>query len=164
MSGSPVRKLVQRSTPSRVESSVALPLALARITAVDGDSLTLSIGRKRITATRDPALHAAVVSAAFSSGERVLVELSDDGSANVVGALRTQPTPGLEKGERFAIEANEVSIAATRITVDGEEVVLGSKSARLILRAAGEIESFADRIVSRASGVHKIVGRMLRLN
>jgi hypothetical protein len=49
---------------------------------------------------------------------------------------------------------------AARVSVDGDEVV-EQREARLVLRAAGET-SLAERIVSRASGVHKIVGRMLR--
>jgi hypothetical protein len=93
----------------------------------------------------------------------VLVEVTGE-RAIIVGALRTQATPGIEQGERFDIKAGEVTIAATRVSIDGDEVALNSKTARLVLRAAGEIESFAERIVSRASGVHKIVGRMLRLN
>jgi hypothetical protein len=34
----------------------------------------------------------------------------------------------------------------------------------MAVRAVGEIETYAERIVSRAEGVHKIIGRMLRLN
>ena len=46
----------------------------------------------------------------------------------------------------------------------GQELSLSAQTAALVLRAAGEVETFAERIISRAEGVHKIIGRMLRLN
>ncbi len=138
-------------------------MSLARIVSLAGELATVEVGGRPLKATIDAAVDKAVLETARKRGERVLVELSGE-RAVVVGALRTQATPGVDKAERFEIEADEVRIAATRVSIDGEEVALSSTTARLVLRAAGEIESFAERIVSRASGVHKIVGRMLRLN
>ena len=76
----------------------------------------------------------------------------------VLGALRAQPTPGIDIGETYAIKAKRVSLEAE------EEVSLAAQTAALVLRAAGEVETYADRIVSRAESVHKIIGRILRLN
>jgi hypothetical protein len=138
-------------------------MSLARIVSLDGAVATVDVSGRSLKATVDAAVDDAVLETALRRGERVLVEVTAD-RAVIVGALRTQATPGIERAERFDIQAGEVTIAATRVSVDGDEVALNSKTARLVLRAAGEIESFAERIVSRASGVHKIVGRMLRLN
>lgn len=38
------------------------------------------------------------------------------------------------------------------------------EAAGLVVRALGEVETYADKIISRDEGVHKIVGRILRLN
>ncbi len=138
-------------------------MSLARIVSLDGAAAVVDVSGRSLKATVDASVDIAVLETAERRGERVLVEVAGD-RAVIVGALRTQATPGIERAERFDIQAGEVTIAATRVSVDGDEVALNSKTARLVLRAAGEIESFAERIVSRASGVHKIVGRMLRLN
>ena len=138
-------------------------MSLARIVSLDGEAAVVEVGGRSLKATADAAVDSSVLETAQRRGERVLVEVTGD-RAVIVGALRTQATPGIERAERFDIKADHVTIAATRVSIDGEEVALNSKTARLVLRAAGEIESFAERIVSRASGVHKIVGRMLRLN
>lgn len=138
-------------------------MSLARIVSLEGGAGVVDVAGRSLKASIDDAVDEAVLETALRRGERVLVEVTGD-RAIIVGALRTQATPGIERAERFDIQAGEVTIAATRVSVDGDEVALNSKTARLVLRAAGEIESFAERIVSRASGVHKIVGRMLRLN
>jgi hypothetical protein len=152
---------------ARVETlhvaSAAPHMITARIVSLDGARAQLETARGTVEADIDPTVHLSVMATAHERGERVLVEV--DGEHRViVGALRTQPTPGVDRGEHFAIEAKTVSIDAEKIALEGEEVKLSSKTARIVLRAASEIESFADRIVSRAEGVHKIVGRMLRLN
>lgn len=138
-------------------------MSLARVASLAAGGAVVEVGGRSLKATLDAAVDAAVIETAHRRGERVLVEVIGE-RAVIVGALRTQATPGIEQSDRFDIKAGEVTIAATKVSIDGEEVALNSATARLVLRAAGEIESFAERIVSRASGVHKIVGRMLRLN
>ena len=39
-----------------------------------------------------------------------------------------------------------------------------SGAASLVLRAFGQVETLADQITSRAASVHKIIGRVIRLN
>jgi len=134
-------------------------LGLARIVDLRGAVVDVSVGGKVVEASASPTLHVAVMKTAMESGDLVLVERSPDGSLMVVGALRTRPTPGVD-------EMQEVTIEADRISLRGRKEILLSTSgvAQLALRAAGEIEIYADRIVSRAEELHKIVGRMLRLN
>ncbi|MCC6527470.1 MAG: hypothetical protein IT373_32785 [Polyangiaceae bacterium] len=139
-------------SPARAE------LVLARIEALDGERVRLAVGRDSVEAARDAAVHPAVLAGAHARGERVLAERGEVGAWVVVGALRTQPTPGIDVADAYTIEAERVTIRA------GAEVTLTSRAASLVLRALGEVETYADRIVSRAEGVHKIVGRILRLN
>lgn len=131
-------------------------LMTARVVALCGSEATLEIGGRTSLAELDASVSPVVIDGAIARKERVLVERSDDRMV-VIGVLRTQPTPGIDRADAYRIEA-------AHVTVEGDEVVLSSKTAKVILRAASEIESFAERIVSRAEGVHKIVGRMLRLN
>lgn len=139
---------------------VVLPqLATARVASYDAesDTLTLRIGDEAIPARRDESLHKVVLEGAASRGERVLVE-QHNGELLVVGAVRTQPTPGIDHAPSYDIHADRIHIAAE------EELALTARTASVVLRALGEVETLSDRIISRAEGVHKIIGRMLRLN
>jgi hypothetical protein len=132
-------------------------LLTAQVHEVTADRIVLAFGRTTADAKLDPAVHPAVIEGACARKERVLVEESDEGLV-VIGALRTQPTPGIDEAQSYVIKAK-------RISLDGsEEVSLTTQTAAVVLRAVGEVETFAERIISRAEGVHKIVGRMLRLN
>ena len=44
------------------------------------------------------------------------------------------------------------------------EASIVTEVAGLVVRALGEVETYADKTISRAEGVDKIVGRILRLN
>jgi hypothetical protein len=145
-----------RATPLRL---IATPvLCTARLEAVEGDALRIDVGGQLVAAERDPSVHPVVLEGAMARGERVLVERDGEGRWTVIGALRTQPTPGVDVGDQYTIEAD-------RVTIRGRtDVTLTSETAGLVVRALGEVESYADRIVSRAESVHKIIGRILRLN
>jgi len=134
-------------------------LAMAQIIDVRGDAIDVRLGGRTVEAKRATILDEAVLATAMETGEPVLVERAPDGSVTVVGALRTRATPGVDKMKDITIEADRIAL------VGKKEVTLATSGvARIALRAAGEIETYADRIVSRAEELHKIVGRMLRLN
>jgi len=134
-------------------------LATARVDGVDGEHVRIVIGRQPVVALRDESLHPAVLRTAAKRGERVLVERGEDGVWTVIGALRTQPTPGIDVAESYTIEAERVTVRAH------EDVTLVAEGTSVVLRGGeGEIESHAPRIVSRADGVHRIAGRELKLN
>lgn len=133
-------------------------LATARVDEIDGDRVRVTMRGRAFSAVRDETLHPTVLRGAQQRGERVLVERGDAGEWLVIGVLRTQPTPGIDVGEAFTIEADTV-------TVKGHtEVTLAAESASVTVRAEGEIESQAPRILTRAEGLHKITGRTLKLN
>jgi hypothetical protein len=145
-----------RATPLRLMATPVL--CTARLEAIEGSALRIDVGGQLVEAARDPSVHAAVLEGAMARGERVLVERNAEGAWTVIGALRTQPTPGVDVVEQYTIEAD-------RVTIRGRtDVTLTSETAGLVVRALGEVESYADRIISRAEGVHKIIGRILRLN
>lgn len=133
-------------------------LVTARVEDVDGQRVRIAIGGQTVVALRDPTLHPVVLKGAQRRGERVLVERGADGVWVVLGALRTQPTPGIDPCEELTIEADKVSVRAQT------EVTVAAGPSSVAVRAEGEIESNAPRIESHAEGLHKITGRMLRLN
>lgn len=132
-------------------------LLTAQVHEVTPERIVLAFGRTTADAKLDPSVHPSVIEGACRRHERVLVEENEEGLV-VIGALRTQPTPGIDEAESYAIKAKRIAIEA------GDEVSLTTQTAAVVLRAVGEVETFAERIISRAEGVHKIVGRMLRLN
>ena len=154
-----IKTRVSAANGAPLASLVSGPsLTTARIEEIDGDRVRVSISGQSVLTLRDEAVHPAVLRGAQRRGERVFVERRDDGAWVVIGALRTQPTPGIDVGEEFTIEAE-------KITVKGHsEVTLAAETASVAVRAEGEIESQAPRILSRAEGLHKITGRTLKLN
>jgi len=140
------------------EPALAPALVTARIEGRDGERVRLTIGGRSVLAAVDPSVHPTVVAGAEARGERLLAERDEDGAWTVVGALRTQPTPGVDVAETYTIEADRVILRGR------QDITLTTEAAGLVVRALGEVETYAERILSRAEGVHKIVGRMLRLN
>jgi hypothetical protein len=133
-------------------------LFTAEVHELREDGVMLGIGATLLPAKLDPSVHPTVLEGARARHERVLVEEREGGTLVVIGALRTQPTPGVDAAESYSIKAKRISLEA------GEELSLSAQTAAVVLRAVGEVETYAERIISRAEGVHKIVGRMLRLN
>ncbi len=133
-------------------------LGIARALEEQSEGVLVELAGKRVHAQIDRAVHGAVVATACKHQEMVLVTTDDAGKLRVVGALRTQPTPGVDAMDEIHLEAKRVRITG------GEDVQIRSGVAIVALRAIGEVETYADRIVSRAEEVQKIVARMLRLN
>ena len=145
--------------PHASASASATPsLRTGRIQAIEGAIVRLAIGSQIVTAAVDPSVHPTVLRGAAERGERVLAERDESGAWLILGALRTQPTPGIDAADAYVIEADQVTIRGHH------EVSLVTEAAGLVVRALGEVETYADKIISRAEGVHKIVGRILRLN
>jgi hypothetical protein len=132
-------------------------LALARVLAISTEGVDVRVGDRFARAEIDGALDPAVLRTALERGEPVLVERVD-GKVTIVGALRVQATPGIDRMREIHLEAESIHLTGRK------EVVVKSGLAAMAVRAVGEIETYAERIVSRAEGVHKIIGRMLRLN
>lgn len=157
-----IRPVARPQTPKLTAVPAPAParpsLATALVHEIGEAGVVVVFGGALVPATLDPSVSPVVIEGACARRERVLVEEGADGALVVLGALRAQPTPGIDVAEAYAIKAGRLSLEA------GEELSLSAQAAALVLRAAGEVETYADRIVSRAESVHKIIGRMLRLN
>ena len=151
-------EVLQSTVPANRSAPESPGLAMAHVESIEGDDVRLIVGRAIVVGKRDPGLHEAVLAGAMARGERVLVERDAAGAWVVVGALRMQPTPGIDVADEYTIEARRVLIRGR------EEVTLTAHAASVVVRALGEVETYAERILSRADGVHKIIGRILRLN
>lgn len=174
--GVTARRANVRTEPApRVEPRLGA-LSIARIASVERaasgpPTVMLRVGRQRVAADLDPAIDVEVLETAARCGDAVLV-VADGDAVTVVGALRTRATPGVDIMDHVAIRARTVDVESETFSVRAKtvavaadtEISLRAKAAFVALRAAGEIESFAERIVTRAEGVHKLIGRMLRLN
>lgn len=146
------------SAPAEPQAARRPALATALVHEIGDEGVVVALGGALVRATLDRSVSPVVIEGARDRGERVLVEEGADGALVVLGALRAQPTPGIDVAESYAIKAKRVSVEAE------DEISLAAQTAALVLRAAGEVETYADRILSRAESVHKIIGRMLRLN
>lgn len=160
------RRLETRSNVVRLDAARApekaptLPgLAALRLVAWDPERriARVAVGPKQVVARVDAGVEAAVLTTALARGERVIVEQGAK-ALTILGTLRTQATPGLDAGDDYVIRAQ-------RVRVEGaHEVTLATGKSSLTLRALGFIETVAQDITTRASAVHKIVGRLIRLN
>jgi hypothetical protein len=138
----------------------ALPaLAALRLASVDEERRTAMVGTGGLTfeARLDDSLSPAVLVTALSRGEPVIAQREATGWV-VLGALRTAPTPGVDEGDEYRIKARRIALESAH------ELSLVSGAASLVLRAYGHVETLAEDITSRAAGVHKVIGRLLRLN
>jgi hypothetical protein len=149
--------VVRRLAPSISASPPAL--CALRIESFDEATRTVTLlaGDEVGTASLDAALDPAVLRTAKVRGERVIAQ-REGGAWVVLGALRTAATPGVDEGDEFLIKARRVAVVAAH------ELSLVTGAASLALRARGHIESIGQDITSRAASVHKIIGRMIRLN
>ena len=119
--------------------------------------VTIRVGADAVTAVLDTGVDPAVIRTALITPRRVIAQ-PEDGGWIVLRTLRTSATPGVDEGDDFLIKARRIDIVA------GHEVNIASGAVSLALRAIGHFEALAQDITARASGVHKIVGRLVRLN
>jgi hypothetical protein len=152
-------------SPSSRRSARVLPLRRSSATLMAGtpvafdevaNALTVRMGGVDVSARLDPSVSPIVLRGALERAETVV--LVDNDGLVVVGALRTSPTPGVDKGDEYVIEAKRLELRGDH------RVALVAGGAQVLLNAIGRIEIVARDITSRASRVHKLVGRMLHLN
>ncbi|MEZ4441584.1 MAG: hypothetical protein R3B72_20965 [Polyangiaceae bacterium] len=131
-------------------------LRLLRFDEETGRAVVLA-GDREISASVDGGVDAAVMKTALAHGERVAVQ-QEGGQLVVIGALRTRATPGIDEGDDY-------TIAAKRIRLEADHAIgLRTGRASISLRAQGLVETLGRDITTRASSVHKLIGRLLRLN
>jgi hypothetical protein len=159
------RPAAKRSKKSPVSSPAAvrqLPAATALgvwplLEVADDGGAVLLVDGARLAASVDPAVDVAVLRTAARRGERVVAQ-REGGVWLVVGALRVSATPGVDEMDEVVVRGNRVYLEGTH------EISVRSGAASLVLRAQGYVETMASDITTRARAVHKLVGRVLRLN
>lgn len=151
--------VVRRIEPVASARPAPSGLVAARVDGFDEDrrEVRLDAGGELVSAALDPAVEAAVIHTALARGERVIAQREAAGWV-VLGTLRTTATPGVDEGDQFVIKARRISVAAAH------ELSFVTGAASFVMRAQGQVETFAENITSRASSLHKIIGRMIRLN
>lgn len=134
-------------------------LVAARVEAFDeaARSARIALGGSAFEAKVDASVDAAVLHTAVRRGERAIVQ-EEAGAWVVLGVLRTAATPGVDEMDDLELRAKRIALVADH------EVRLSTGQASVVLRARGYIESIANDITTRATSLHKIIGRMLRLN
>ncbi len=147
-------------TPEPLAASIPLwALTAARVVAIeaDGRRARIQVGDEVVSVAIDPSVHAVVLRGALDRGERAIVQRDHQG-LSVIGVLRTCATPGVDEGEEYRLKARRIVIEA-----DHEASMISGRHG-LFVRALGQVETIAETITSRAAGVHKIIGRIIRLN
>jgi hypothetical protein len=145
--------------PAQAAPPPAPGLVAVRLAGFDEErgELHLDLGGEAIAAALDPTVDPVVIRTAVARGERVIAQHEAAGWV-VLGTLRTTATPGVDEGDQFVIKARRIALAAAH------EVSVVSGAASFVMRAQGQVETFAENITARASSLHKIIGRMIRLN
>jgi hypothetical protein len=151
--------VVRRLEPVATPRPEPTGLVAARLESFDDDrrEVRLEVGREVVTAALDAAVESAVIRTALARHERVIAQYEATGWV-VLGTLRTAATPGVDEGDQFVIKARRISVSAAH------ELSFVTGAASLVMRAQGQVETFAENITARASSLHKIIGRMIRLN
>jgi hypothetical protein len=140
-------------------AEVAVGLVAAVVVGIDEPRRRLSVrlGSAIVEAALDDAVEMPVARTALARGERMIVQREGERWV-ALGALRTAATPGVDEADEFVVRARRVAVLAAH------EFSVATGAASLVLRARGYVETIAEDITSRATSLHKIVGRMIRLN
>lgn len=151
--------VVRRLEPVPTPRPAPTGLVAARLESFDDErrAVRLEVGREVVSAALDAAVESAVIRTALARQERVIAQHEATGWV-VLGTLRTTATPGVDEGDQFVIKARRISVSAAH------ELSFVTGAASLVMRAQGQVETFAENITARASSLHKIIGRMIRLN
>jgi len=145
--------------PSAVAPSAAPGLLALHVASVDVEArrAVLRLGGTVVDARLDDALHVSVARTALERGERLIAQREGDEYV-VLGALRTAPTPGVERGDDYVIEARRISLRGEH------EVTVVAGASSIVLRALGHLELLSRNITARAEGAQKLFARIIQLN
>ena len=142
-------------TTAAVERLVGPSLVLASVVAREGDSWRVKGGGAEALAGVDASVDAALIEAARTSGARVVLELSE--APVIVGTLQTARAVTVGRDGDVDVDARAFTVTAT------EKVVMRVPGA-FVMVSSGEVEVFANRVLTRAREVAKTLAAMIKFN
>lgn len=122
---------------------------------VGDDRWRVRAGRETFIAVCDPSVDPALLDEAVRTGARVVVDLADE--PVIAGALSTSRAVTYDREGAVLIEARRFVVTAA------EEALLRTRAAFVQVKG-GDVESFGERVVSRARELLKVLGRNVRIN
>jgi len=147
-----VRKMAARSPKPAAAAGVALGVVEGR--AGDGQ-WRVRVGTSVHAMACDPSVDPRVVDEAAASGARVVVDLGAE--PVIVGALVTARPVTVGRDGVLALEVKRFVVTAA------EEAMIRTQSAFVQVKGA-DVESYGNRVVSRARELLKVLGRNVRIN
>lgn len=130
-------------------------LVLASVVAREGDSWRVRAGGAEALATLEASVDAALIEAARASGARVVLELGE--ATVIVGTLQTARALTVGRDGDVDVDARAFTVTAT------EKVVMRVPGA-FVMVSAGEVEVFANRVLTRAREVARTLAAMIKFN
>ncbi|MFO0604177.1 MAG: hypothetical protein U0324_13430 [Polyangiales bacterium] len=150
--GAAVRKMAAR----RAQPAAAAGVALGVVEASAGDGQwRVRVGAAVYAMACDPSVDPRVVDEAAASGARVVVDLAAE--PVIVGALVTARPVTVGRDGVVSLEVKRFVVTAA------EEALLRTRSAFVQVKGA-DVESYGNRVVSRARELLKVLGRNVRIN
>lgn len=142
-------------TTAAVARLAGAPLVLATVVAREGDSWRVRAGGAEALASVDASVDGALLEAARASGARVVLELGE--APLIVGTLQT--ARALTVGRD-----GDVDVAARAFTVTATEKVVMRVPGAFVMVSSGEVEVFANRVLTRAREVARTLAAMIKFN
>lgn len=141
----------EREAPARASG-----VSLATVEAREGDGRwRVRVGAEVMVAARDASVDEALLEEAAKNGARVVLDLA--GEPVIAGVLLTSRPVTIDREGVVRVEVRRFVVTAA------EEVLLRTRAAFVQVKGA-DVESFGDRVVSRARELLKVLGRNVRIN
>lgn len=142
-------------TTAAVARLTGASLVLASVVAREGDRWRVRAGGAEALAALDASVDEALIEAARVAGARVVLELGE--APLIVGALQTARAVTVGRDGDVAVDARAFTVTAT------EKVVMRAPGA-FVMVSAGEVEVFANRVLTRAREVARTLAAMIKFN
>lgn len=131
------------------------PMSLGRLVAPEGQGWRVRIGAAEYVLPVDDSVDPALLEEARASGARVVVEASE--APVIVGLLATRKALQVERDGAVNARVRSFSVTA-------EEKALLRAPGAFLQVTAGEVELYADRVLTRARQMAKILATLIKLN
>lgn len=148
-----VRRMTAKA-PRHAPAGHGVALGVVEGRAGDGH-WRVRVGAELVTAACDPAVDPALVEDARGAGARVVLDLA--GAPVIAGVLLTARPVTLGRDGSVSLEVRRFVVTAA------EEAMLRTHAAFVQVKGA-DVESFGNRVVSRARELLKVLGRNVRIN